>query len=190
MPEDIKALKQDLTRRMDSTMDLLKKEFQGLRTSRPSPALLEPIRVVAYGGEVPLSQVANVQVGGPGLLVVQVWDKSVVKSVEIGIRDSGLNLNPQTEGQSIRVPLPPLTQERRNELIKTAQKYTEGAKVAIRGVRRDGMEQVKAQEKDKKAPISQDDSKKWQEEVQKLTDQYIKNVEAALADKEKDIRTV
>ena len=190
MPADIKSLKQDLTRRMDSTIDLLKKEFNGLRTSRPSPALLEPVRVDAYGGEVPLSQVANVQVAGPGLLVVQVWDKSLVKPVEIGIRDSGLNLNPQTEGQSIRVPLPPLTEERRKELVKAAQKYAEGAKVAIRGVRRDGMEQAKAQEKDKKAPISQDESKKWQDEVQKLTDQYIKTVETTLADKDKDIRTV
>lgn len=190
MPTDIKSLKQDLTRRMDGALDLLKKEFQGLRTSRPSPALLEPVRVEAYGGEVPLSQVANVQVSGPGLLVVQVWDKSLVKAVEIGIRDSGLNLNPQAEGQSIRVPLPPLTQERRNELVKAAQKYAEGAKVAVRGVRRDGMETAKAQEKDKKAPISQDESKTWQDEVQKLTDQYIKLIDAALAEKEKDIRTV
>ena len=190
MAADLKSLKQDLTRRMDGALELLRKEFSGLRTSRPSPALLEPVRVEAYGGEVPLSQVANVQVSGPGLLTVQVWDKSVVKAVEIGIRDSGLNLNPQTEGQSIRVPLPPLTAERRGELVKAAHKYAEGARVAIRGVRRDGMEQAKAQEKDKKAPISQDEAKHWSEEVQKLTDSYIKQIDAALADKEKDIRQV
>ena len=106
---------------------------------------------------------ANVSVAGPGLLSVQVWDKSLVKAVEIAIRDSGLGLNPQTEGQVIRVPLPPLTQERRNDLVKTAHKYAEGAKVAVRGVRRDGMEQIKAQEKDKKTPISQDEAKTWSE---------------------------
>ena len=108
MPADIKTLKQDLTRRMDGAVDLLKKEFSGLRTGRASPALLEPIRVEAYGNNQPLNQVANVSVAGPGLLSVQVWDKSVVKAVEIAIRDSGLGLNPQTEGQVIRVPLPPL----------------------------------------------------------------------------------
>lgn len=190
MPADLKTLKQDLTRRMDGAIEMLRKEFSGLRAGRASPALLEPVRVEAYGQEQPLSQVANVSVSGPGLLSVQVWDKSVVKAVEVAIRDSGLGLNPQTEGQTMRVPLPPLTQERRNELIKAAGKYAEGAKVAIRGVRRDGMEQVKAQEKDKKAPISQDDAKHWADEVQKLTDQYIKNVDQTLTDKEKDIKQV
>ena len=190
MAADLKALKQDLTRRMDGAIEMLKKEFSGLRAGRASPALLEPVRVEAYGQEQPLSQVANVSVAGPGLLSVQVWDKSVVKAVEVAIRDSGLGLNPQTEGQTLRVPLPPLTQERRNELIKTAHKYAEGAKVAIRGVRRDGMEQIKHQEKDKKAPLSQDDAKHWSDEVQKLTDQYIKTVDQTLADKEKDIRQV
>jgi ribosome recycling factor len=190
MPADLKTLKQDLTRRMDGAMEMLRKEFSGLRAGRASPALLEPVRVEAYGQEQPLSQVANVSVAGPGLLSVQVWDRSVVKAVEVAIRDSGLGLNPQGEGQTIRVPLPPLTQERRNDLIKTAGKYAEGAKVAIRGVRRDGMEQVKAAEKDKKAPISQDEAKTWSDEVQKLTDQYIKAVDQALSDKEKDIRQV
>jgi len=190
MPADLKSLKQDLTRRMDGALETLKKEFSGLRTGRASPALLEPIRVEAYGTEQPLNQVANISVGGPGLLVVQVWDRSVTKAVEIAIRDSGLGLNPQAEAQNIRVPLPPLTQERRNDLVKAAGRYAEGSKVAIRGVRRDGMEQIKAQEKDKKAPISQDDAKSWSDEVQKLTDQYIKLVEATLAEKEKDIRQV
>jgi ribosome recycling factor len=124
------------------------------------------------------------------LLSVQVWDKSLVKAVEIAIRDSGLGLNPQTEGQVIRVPLPPLTQERRNDLAKTASKYAEASKVAIRGVRRDGMEQVKSAEKDKKSPISQDEAKDWSDEIQKLTDQYIKQVDQLLAEKDKDIRQV
>ena len=118
MPADLKTLKQDLTRRMDGAIELLKKEFTGLRTGRASPALLEPVRVEAYGNDQPLNQMANVQVAGAGLLSVQVWDKSLVKAVEMAIRDSGLGLNPQTEGQVIRVPLPPLTQERRNDLVK------------------------------------------------------------------------
>jgi ribosome recycling factor len=190
MATDVKSLKADLTRRMDGAIETLKKEFAGLRTGRASPALLEPVRVEAYGSNQPLNQVANVSVAGPGLLSVQVWDKSVVKAVEVAIRDSGLGLNPQTEGQVIRVPLPPLTQERRNELARTAGKYAEAAKVAIRGVRRDGMEQIKAMNADKKAPISDDEAKRAQDEVQKLTDQYIRQVDALLAEKEKDIRAV
>jgi ribosome recycling factor len=188
MPADLKALKQDLQRRMDGAMEMLRKEFSGLRTGRASPALLEPIRVDAYGTEQPLNQVANVSIAGPGLLSVQVWDKSVIKAVEVAIRDSGLGLNPQSEGQVIRVPLPPLTQERRNDLVKAAGKYSEGTRVAVRGVRRDGMEQIKAWEK--KHEIGEDDAKSWAEEVQKLTDQYIKLIDQALAEKEKDIRQV
>jgi len=188
MPADVKALKQDLQRRMDGAMEMLRKEFSGLRTGRASPALLEPIRVDAYGTEQPLNQVANVSIAGPGLLSVQVWDKSVIKAVEVAIRDSGLGLNPQSEGQVIRVPLPPLTQERRNDLVKAAGKYSEGTRVAVRGVRRDGMEQIKAWEK--KHEIGEDDAKTWAEEVQKLTDQYIKQIDQALAEKEKDIRQV
>jgi ribosome recycling factor len=188
MPADVKALKQDLQRRMDGAMEMLRKEFSGLRTGRASPALLEPIRVEAYGTEQPLNQVANVSIAGPGLLSVQVWDKSVIKAVEVAIRDSGLGLNPQSEGQVIRVPLPPLTQERRNDLVKAAGKYSEGTRVAVRGVRRDGMEQIKAWEK--KHEIGEDDAKTWAEEVQKLTDQYIKQIDQALAEKEKDIRQV
>jgi ribosome recycling factor len=188
MPADVKTLKADLQRRMDGAMEMLKKEFSGLRTGRASPALLEPIRVEAYGQEQPLNQVANVSIAGPGLLSVQVWDKSVTKAVEVAIRDSGLGLNPQTEGQVIRVPLPPLTQERRNDLVKAANKYAEGTRVAIRGVRRDGMDQIKTWEK--KHEISEDEAKQWHDEVQKLTDQYIKQVDQTFADKEKDIRQV
>jgi ribosome recycling factor len=188
MPADVKALKQDLQRRMEGAMEMLRKEFAGLRTGRASPALLEPIRVEAYGTEQPLNQVANVSIAGPGLLSVQVWDKSVTKAVEVAIRDSGLGLNPQTEGQVIRVPLPPLTAERRNDLVKAAGKYAEGTRVAIRGVRRDGMEQIKAWEK--KHEISEDDAKHWHDDVQKLTDQFIKLVDQTLSEKEKDIRQV
>jgi ribosome recycling factor len=188
MPADFTALKRDLTRRMDAAMETLRKEFSGLRTGRASPALLEPVRVEAYGSVQPLNQFANISVAGPGLLSVQVWDRSVVKAVESAIREANLGLNPQTEGQVIRVPLPPLTTERRNELVKAAAKYAEATRVAIRGVRRDGMETVKAWEK--KSEVSQDEAKSWSEEIQKLTDQHIKTVDATLAEKEKDIRTV
>jgi ribosome recycling factor len=186
---DFPALKQDLQRRMDAALETLKKEFAGLRTGRASPALLEPIRVEAYGSVQPLVQVANISIAGPGLLAVQVWDKTVVKAAEVAIRDSGLGLNPQTEGQVIRVPLPPLTTERRNELAKTAHKYAEATRVAMRAVRRDGMETLKAWEKDKKSEASQDDVKRWHDEIQKLTDQHIKTVDGTLAEKEKDIKT-
>lgn len=188
MAADFQALKQDLTRRMDGAMETLKKEFQGLRTGRASPALLEPIRVEAYGSVTPLNQVANISVAGPGLLSVQVWDKALTKSVESAIREANLGLNPQAEGQVIRVPLPPLTQERRNDLAKAAARYAEQTRVAIRGVRRDGMEQVKAW--DKKHEVSEDEAKQSEAEIQKLTDHYVKQVDAALAEKDKDIRTV
>ena len=188
MAADFNALKQDLTRRMDGAIETLKKEFQGLRTGRASPALLEPVRVEAYGSVTPLNQVANVSVAGPGLLSVQVWDKGLAKAVESAIREANLGLNPQAEGQVIRVPLPPLTTERRNELAKAAARYAEGTRVAIRGVRRDGMEQVKGW--DKKHEISEDDAKRAEDEIQKLTDQYVKQVDASLIEKEKDIRTV
>lgn len=187
-PADLNTLKQDLTRRMEGALESLRKEFSGLRTGRASPALLEPIRVEVYGANQPLAQVANVSVSGPSMLSVQVWDRSAVKAVEVAIRDSGLGLNPQAEGQTIRVPLPPLSQERRNDLAKQAAKYAEAAKVAVRGVRRDGMEQIKGWEK--KSEIGKDDAKTWSDEVQKLTDLNIKKVDELLAEKEKDIKAV
>lgn len=187
-PADLNTLKQDLSRRMDGALESLRKEFSGLRTGRASPALLEPIRVEVYGANQPLNQVANVSVSGPSMLSVQVWDRQAAKAVEIAIRDSGLGLNPQAEGQVIRVPLPPLTQERRNELAKQAAKYAEAAKVAVRGVRRDGNEQIKGWEK--KAEIGKDEAAKWSDEVQKLTDLTIKKVDELLAEKEKDIKAV
>lgn len=187
-PADPRALRDDMKRRMDSTMETLRKEFQGLRTGRASPNLLEPIRVEIYGAVSPLNQVANVSVGGPGMLNVQVFDRTQTKAVEIAIRDSGLGLNPQAEGQTIRVPLPPLTAERRNDLSKQASKYAEGAKIAVRGVRRDGMEQVQAWKK--KSDISEDDAKRAEKEMQTLTDEYVKKIDVAFAEKDKDIRTV
>ncbi|MBN8873634.1 MAG: ribosome recycling factor [Rhodospirillales bacterium] len=185
---DLDTLKQDLGRRMDGALETLRREFNGLRTGRAHPGLLEPVRVTAYGTEMPLNQVGTVGAPEPRMLTVQVWDKSMVSAVEKAIRDSGLGLNPAADGMLVRVPIPQLTTERRAELAKTAHKYAEGAKVAVRGVRRDGMEQVKGFEK--KHEIGEDVAKTWQDEVQKLTDQYIKRVDEALADKEKDIRQV
>ena len=188
MPADLNALKQDLTRRMDGALDTLKREFAGLRTGRASPALLEPVRVPAYGSEVPLTQVGTVGAPEPRMLTVQVWDRALVGAVERAIRDAGLGLNPASDGQMVRVPIPQLTTERRAELVKAAHKYAEGTRVAVRGVRRDGMEQVKGYEK--KHEIGEDVAKHWAEDVQKLTDQYIKRVDEMLTEKERDIKQV
>ena len=181
-------LKTDLSRRMDGALETLRREFSGLRSGRASPAFLEPVRVEAYGGEVPLSQVGTVGVPEARMLTVQVWDRTLVGAVERAIRDSGLGLNPASDGQLVRVPIPQLTGERRAELAKMAGKYAEGCKISVRGVRRDGMDQIKALEK--KGTISEDDEKRWAEDVQKLTDQYIKKIDDALAEKDKEIRQV
>ena len=178
----------EVKRRMEGALASLKHELGGLRTGRASASLLDPIQVDAYGSHMPIAQVATVSVPEARLLSVQVWDRGMVGAVEKAIRDSSLGLNPQTEGQVIRVPLPPLTTERRNELAKAAARYAESTRVAIRGVRRDGMEQVKGW--DKKHEVGEDEAKQAEGEIQKLTDQYVKQVDAALADKEKDIRTV
>jgi ribosome recycling factor len=188
MAADLNTLKQDLTRRMDGAMETLRREFSGLRTGRAHPGLLEPVKVHAYGTDMPLTQVGNVAVPEARMLTVQVWDRSLVSAVEKAIRDSGLGLNPAADGQLVRVPIPQLTTERRNELAKTAHKYAEGTRVAVRGVRRDGMEQVKAFEK--KHEIGEDLAKDWHTEVQKLTDAYVKRVDDALIEKEKEIRQV
>ena len=188
MPADLNALKQDLARRMDGALETLRREFAGLRTGRASPALLEPVRVHAYGNDVPLNQVGTVGVPEARMLTVQVWDRSLVGAVERAIRDCGLGLNPAADGQLVRVPIPQLTTERRAELAKTAHKYAEGSRVAVRGVRRDGMEQVKNFEK--KHEIGEDVAKHWAEDVQKLTDQYIKRVDEMLTEKERDIKQV
>ncbi|WP_298215607.1 ribosome recycling factor [Acidocella sp.] len=185
---DFDTLKADLTRRMDGALEALKREFSGLRAGRASPALLEPVKVEAYGSLMPLNQVATIAVPEARMITVQVWDRSMVNAVVAAIRDCGLGLNPQPDGQIIRVPLPVLTEERRLELVKAAGKYAEAARVAVRGVRRDGMEQIKSLHK--KSEISEDEERDWSEQVQKLTDAYIKRVDDALADKEKDIRQV
>ena len=185
---DVNTLKQDLTRRMDGALETLRREFNGLRTGRAHPGLLEPVKVNAYGSEMPLNQVGTVGAPEPRMLTVQVWDRSLVGAVEKAIRDAGLGLNPASDGQLVRVPIPQLTTERRAELVKAAHKYAEGARVAVRGVRRDGMEQIKTHEK--KHEIGEDVAKHWHDEVQKLTDQFIKRVDDVLGDKEKDIRQV
>jgi len=188
VPADLNAIKQDLSRRMDGALDTLKREFAGLRTGRASPGLLEPVRVEAYGSEMPLSQVGTVNVPEPRMLTVQVWDRSLVSAVERAIRDSGLGLNPSTDGQLVRVPVPMLTAERRQELARAAGRYAEGCRVAVRGVRRDGMDQIKGLER--KGEIGEDAMGRWSEEVQKLTDQYVRRIDEALADKEREIRQV
>ncbi|GAJ30628.1 ribosome recycling factor [Acidomonas methanolica] len=188
MSADLNELLQDLTRRMDGALESLRRDLSGLRSGRASPNLLEPVRVEAYGGEVPLSQVGTVAVPEARMLTVSVWDRGLVGAVERAIRDAGLGLNPAADGQTVRVPIPQLTEERRNELARAAGRYAENAKVAVRGVRRDGMDHAKGFEK--KSEISQDDMKAWSDSIQKLTDQYVKRIDEILADKEKEIRQV
>jgi ribosome recycling factor len=177
-----------LQRRMDGALDVLKKEFGGLRTGRASATLLDPVHVDAYGSNVPLNQVAGVSVPEPRMIVVQVWDRGVVKAVDKAIREAGLGLNPQTEGQTIRLPMPELTQERRKELTKVAHKYSEAAKVSVRNVRRDGMEGLKKAEK--KGEITEDEHRRLSEEVQKKTDEHVKKIDEMLAQKEQEIMKV
>ncbi len=188
MPADLNALKQDLTRRMDGALETLRRDFGGLRTGRASPALLEPVKVEAYGTEVPITQVGTIGVPEPRLITVQVWDRTLVGAVERAIRDAGLGLNPGSDGQVVRVPIPQLTAERRNELAKAAGRYAEGSRVAVRGVRRDGMDQIKALEK--KSEISEDEAKDWSDQVQKQTDGYIQRIDVALVEKDREIRQV
>jgi ribosome recycling factor len=185
-PPTLEQITGDLRRRMDGALETLKKEFAGLRTGRASPALLEPIKVEVYGTEMPITQVGTIGVPEPRMLTVQVWDRAAVSAVERAIRDAGLGLNPASDGQTVRVPLPPLTAERRIELAKLAGKYAEAARVAIRAVRRDGMETLRKLEKDHE--IGQDLQRDWAEEVQKLTDVFIRKVDEALAAKEADIK--
>lgn len=178
----------DIERRMDGAVGALKAEFAGLRTGRASVSLLEPIQVEAYGARMPLNQVGTISVPEPRMISVQVWDRSMAKAVERAIRESDLGLNPQSDGQLIRVPLPDLSEERRAELVKVASKYAESARVAVRNVRRDGMDHLKKMEKD--GDISQDDRRLYEEEIQELTDKHVKAIDEALASKEKDIMQV
>ena len=178
----------DLTRRMDGAQEALRREFAGLRTGRASTGLLEPITVEAYGSTMPLNQVGTIGVPEPRMVTVQVWDRKLVGAVEKAIRTSGLGLNPATDGQLVRVPIPPLSEERRVELTKIAAKYAEQARIAVRNVRRDGMEMLKRMEKD--SEISKDEHHRWSEEIQKLTDEHIKGIDEALAHKEEEILQV
>lgn len=178
----------ELERRMNGAFDTLKKELGGLRTGRASMNLLEPVMVEAYGNKMPLNQVGTVAVPEPRMLTVQVWDKSQVTAVEKAIREAGLGLNPQTDGQLVRVPIPPLNTERRNELTKVAHKYAEHARVAVRNVRRDGMDALKKAEKDGK--MSQDEHRGQSTKVQDLTDRFIKRIDEVLAHKEAEIMQV
>lgn len=188
MSQNYPALKKDLQHKMEVSYEHAKKEFSGLRTGRATVALLEPVVVEAYGSKMPLNQVASVSVPEPRLLSVSVWDKGMAKSVEKAIREANLGLNPMADGTLIRVPIPPLTAERRAELIKVAHKYAEHARVSIRNVRRDGNDVLKKLEKDH--VISQDEHKKYADEVQKMTDQYIAKVDEALKHKETEITQV
>ncbi|RKF21977.1 ribosome recycling factor [Altericroceibacterium spongiae] len=179
--------KADIERRMTGAVDSLKHDLTGLRTGRANTALLDPVQVEVYGSMMPISQVATVSAPEPRMLSVQVWDRANVNAVEKGIAKSNLGLNPMTDGQTIRLPLPDLTEERRKELAKLAGQYAEKARIAIRNVRRDAMEALKTDEKKKE--ISEDDRKRSEEEVQKLTDKYVAEADSAAEAKEKEILT-
>ena len=178
----------DLKRRMDGAIEALKREFGGLRTGRASTGLLEPIVVDAYGAQMPISQVGTIGVPEPRMLSVQVWDRQLVSAVDKAIRESDLGLNPVIDGQLLRIPIPPLTEERRQELTKVAARYAEQARVAVRNVRRDGMESLKKMEKD--GEISQDEHHARADDIQKITDEHVKLVDELLSHKDSEIMQV
>ncbi len=180
--------KDEMGRRMKGVVAALKGEFGGLRTGRASPTLLDPVTVEAYGNQMPISQLGTVSAPEARLLTVQVWDRSMVKAVDKAVRDAGLGLNPQVDGQILRIPIPELNEERRKELAKLAHKYAEQGRVAVRNVRRDGMEILKKLEKDHK--IGQDEHHKLGDELQKLTDAHIKEIDQMLHGKEQEIMQV
>ncbi len=177
--------KADIERRMTGAVDSLKHDLGGLRTGRASTSLLDPVQVEVYGANMPINQIATVSTPEPRLLTVQVWDRGNVQSVEKAIRAAGLGLNPVVDGQLLRLPIPDLTEERRKELAKLASQYAEKAKIAVRNVRRDGMEALKADEK--KGEISQDEQKRLEGEVQKMTDDKVAEIDTLSAAKEKEI---
>ncbi|MHA1523128.1 MAG: ribosome recycling factor [Alphaproteobacteria bacterium] len=178
----------DISRRMQGAIVALKTEFSGLRTGRANVGLLDSVMVEAYGASMPLNQVATVSVPEPRSLSVQVWDKGQTAAVEKAIRNSGLGLNPMTEGQLVRIPIPELNEERRQEIARVAAKYSEAARVAVRNVRRDGMDKLKHLEKD--SAMSQDEHKLWSDEVQSETDKTIQEIDQAFANKEKEITQI
>ena len=179
----------EVKRRMQGAVQALKHELGGLRTGRASASMLDPVQVEAYGSHMPLNQVATISVPEPRLISVQVWDRSMVHAVEKGISASNLGLSPQTEGQTIRLRIPELNQDRRKELVKVAHKYAEAARVAVRHVRRDAMDVLKKLEKDLHT-MSEDEHKRQSDLVQKATDQAIADIDGSLASKEKEIMTV
>ena len=184
MADDFELDTDDLQRRMDGAMANLRTEFASLRTGRASASMLEPVMVDAYGSPTPINQVGTVNVPEPRMVTVNVWDKSLVGKVEKAIRESGLGINPQLNGTIIMLPIPELNEERRRDLTKVAGQYAEGARVAIRNVRRDGMERIK------KADPPEDERKMWEQEVQEMTDRHIKAIDAALDTKQAEIMQV
>jgi len=179
---------EQVKQRMDGAIEALRREFAGLRTGRASTSMLEGIQVEAYGSTMPLNQVGTVGVPEPRLLTVQVWDKGMTKAVEKAIRDANLGFNPQAEGTIIRVPVPDLSAERRQELVKVANRYTEQARVAVRNVRRDAMDTIKKEQK--AGDLSEDEQKALETKIQTMTDAAIKKLDEAFAAKEKDITTL
>ena len=180
--------KSDLERRMAGAVDALKHDLAGLRTGRASTTLLDPVQVTVYGSNMPLNQVASITVPEPRALAVQVWDKGMVSAVEKAIRDANLGLSPTVEGQLLRIRIPELNEQRRKEMVKYAHKYGEEGKVAVRHVRRDGIDRLKKLLQDK--AISEDDEKKLSAEVQKVTDAHVNEVDATVEAKEKEIMQV
>ncbi len=185
---DFNQIKNDSKNRMEKTLETLRGDFGGLRAGRAHVSLLDGIMVEAYGSMTPLSQVGTISVPDPRTLSVSVWDRSLAKAVDKALRESDLGLNPASDGQLIRIPIPPLSEERRKELVKIAGKYAEQTKVAIRNIRRDALDDVKKLKKDNQ--ISEDDEKRYENEIQKLTDDSIKKIEDMLETKEKDIMQV
>ena len=187
MSDDFELDTDDLLRRMEGAISALRTEFASLRTGRASGSMLEPIQVEAYGQMTPINQLGTVNVPEPRMVTINVWDKGMVGKVEKAIRESGLGINPQLNGTIIMLPIPELNEQRRKELTKVAAQYAEHAKVAVRNLRRDGMDQIK---KAKAKSLSEDDAKFWEDEVQELTDKYIKLVDQALESKQHEIMQV
>jgi ribosome recycling factor len=185
---DYNEEKDDIQRRMEGALEVLSREFSGLRTGRASISLLEPITVDAYGQQMPMAQVGTIGIPEPRMLTVQVWDKGLVSNVEKAIRESELGLNPASDGQLVRIPIPPLNEERRVEITKIAGKYAEETRVALRNVRRHGMDELKKAEKN--GDISKDEQHDFDAEIQGITNQFVKKVDDALLKKEQEIMQV
>lgn len=185
--EELEVDLDDLERRMDGALNALKSEFASLRTGRASASMLDPVMVDAYGSSMPLNQCATVNVPEPRMIVVNVWDRSIVNAVDKAIRNSGLGLNPVMEGTILRLPIPELNEERRKDLTRVASQYAENARVAVRNVRRDGMEHLK---KSKAAGMGEDDQKIWHDEIQDLTDRHVAEIDKSLEAKQEEIMQV